>query len=42
MNLSLLASFLDSHASPAARTAAVKTALESPAGRMLRDELGNW
>ncbi|MGA3076401.1 MAG: AarF/UbiB family protein [Bryobacteraceae bacterium] len=42
MNLSLLASFLDSDASPAARTAAVKTALESPAGRKLRDELGNW
>jgi len=42
MNLSLLASFLDSDASPAARTAAVKTALESPAGRMLRDELGSW
>jgi hypothetical protein len=42
MNLSVLASFLGSHTSPAARTAAVKTALQTPAGRMLRDELGSW
>jgi len=41
MNLSLLASFLGSRTPRAARTAAVKTALESPAGPMLRDELGN-
>ncbi|MGC9950677.1 MAG: AarF/UbiB family protein [Bryobacteraceae bacterium] len=42
MNLSVLASFLGSHTSPAARTAAVKTALQTPAGGMLRDELGSW
>ena len=42
MNLTLLASFLDSHTSAAARTAAVKTALQTPAGRKLRDELGSW
>jgi ubiquinone biosynthesis protein len=42
MNLSLLASFLGIHTSPTARTAAVKTALQTPAGRMLRDELGSW
>jgi ubiquinone biosynthesis protein len=42
MNLSVLATFLGSHTSPAARTAAVKTALQTPAGRMLRDELGSW
>jgi ubiquinone biosynthesis protein len=42
MNLSVIASFLGSHTSPAARTAAVRTALETPAGRMLRDELGSW
>jgi len=42
MNLSLLTSFLGSHTSPAARTAAVRTALQTPAGRMLRDELGSW
>ena len=42
MNLSVLATFLGSHSSAAARTAAVKTALQTPAGRMLRDELGSW
>src|ERR1039458_7313975 len=42
MNLSVLATFLGSQTSAAARTAAVKTALQTPAGRMLRDELGSW
>lgn len=42
MNLSLLASFLGSHTSPAMRTAAVQAALQTPAGRTLRDELGSW
>jgi ubiquinone biosynthesis protein len=42
MNLSVLATFLGSQTSVAARTAAVKTALQTPAGRMLRDELGSW
>lgn len=42
MNLTVLASFLGSHTSAAARTGAVKTALQTPAGRMLRDELGSW
>src|ERR1035438_5050770 len=42
MNLSLLASFLDSDASPASPLSAFKTALQTPAGRMLRDELGSW
>ncbi len=42
MNLTLLASFLDSHTSTAMRTAAVKAALQTPAGRKLRDVLGAW
>jgi len=42
MNLTLLASFLGSHTSTAMRTAAVKAALQTPAGRKLRDELGAW
>ena len=42
MNLSLLASFLGSHTSTAARTAAVEAALRTPAGRRFRDELGSW
>jgi ubiquinone biosynthesis protein len=42
MNLSVLATFLGSQTSAAARTAAVKTALQTPAGGMLRDELGSW
>jgi ubiquinone biosynthesis protein len=42
MNLTVLASFLDSHTSAAERTVAVKTALQTPAGRMLRNELGSW
>ncbi|HTT65858.1 MAG TPA: AarF/UbiB family protein [Bryobacteraceae bacterium] len=42
MHLPALASFLATHTSSTARTAAVKTALLTPAGRMLRDELGSW
>jgi ubiquinone biosynthesis protein len=42
MTLTVLASFLDSHTPAATRTAAVKTALLTPAGRALRDELGSW
>ena len=40
MQLSLLASLLGSHTSRAARAAVVENALKSPAGPMLRDELG--
>jgi ubiquinone biosynthesis protein len=42
MDFSALASFFGGDTSATARTAAVQTALETPAGRMLRDELGSW
>ena len=42
MNLSVLATFFGSDTSATARTTAVKAALQSPAGRTLRDELGSW
>ncbi len=42
LNLTVLASFLGSQMPPAARVAAVKAALETRAGGMLRDELGGW
>jgi len=37
-----VAVFLRGHTSTAMRTAAVKGALHTPAGRLLRDELGSW
>ena len=42
MSLSLLASFLASHTSTEARIAAARAALRTPAGPLLRDELGHW
>ena len=42
MNLSLLASFLASYTSTPARIAAARAALRTPAGPMLREELGRW
>ncbi|HUE20591.1 MAG TPA: AarF/UbiB family protein [Bryobacteraceae bacterium] len=42
MDLTVLRSFAGSHTPGDARTAAVKTALQSPTGGMLREELGSW
>src|SRR5271167_4059330 len=42
MRPAVFASFLATHTSGEARTAAVKATLQTPAGRMLRDQLGNW
>ncbi|HVN06100.1 MAG TPA: AarF/UbiB family protein [Bryobacteraceae bacterium] len=42
MNLSLLASFLALRTSTRARVGAVRAALRTPAGPLLREELGKW